>query len=126
MHVPTECSFGSLFSSFKMTEENEGNPDRRGETKGWTRGVRIVPVRLPNGMTQNFYGENFALTTKILCMNTLYSGLLASCYSRFIIEAINFFLFLVIEMSVVRPTTRLREKYLENSTNEAGHPHGMP
>lgn len=40
-----------------------GPAGNQGATRGGgpTRGMRLVSVRLPNGMTNNFYGKNFAL-----------------------------------------------------------------
>lgn len=45
------------------TGGNPGPAGNQGATRGGgpTRGMRLVSVRLPNGMTNNFYGKNFAL-----------------------------------------------------------------
>ena len=54
-----EVQFQQVMISLEMVEESKGSCEKGDESRKVTRkGMRLVPVKLPDGTTRNFYGKD--------------------------------------------------------------------
>ena len=61
-----EVQFQQVTISLEMVEESKGDSEKRDENRKVTRkGMRLVPIKLPDGTTRNFYRKDLFRTSRM-------------------------------------------------------------
>ena len=61
-----EVQFQQVTISLEMVEESKGDSEKGDENRKVTRkGMRLVPIKLPDGTTRNFYRKDLFRTSRM-------------------------------------------------------------
>ena len=61
-----EVQFQQVTISLEMVEESKGDSEKGDENRKVTRkGMRLVPIKLPDGTTRNFYRKDLCRTSRM-------------------------------------------------------------